>query len=168
MFRNIIDRNSKTENYRWSRLPEFHADEQELLRGSADFLGLNYYAGGFAEAAVDINGRPSPSYVRDENVTITFDDKWPVGESEWLHSVPAGLRELLKRIQREYNGPKVIITENGWSDKGQLNDDDRNTYLTEHLKAVLSAIWEDGCNVIGYTYWSFLDTFEWMQGYTYI
>lgn len=45
----------------------------------------------------------------------------------------------------------MIITENGWPDKGQLNDEDRIIYFREHLKEILKAIQEDGCNVTGYT-----------------
>lgn len=167
LIREIIDRNSEMENRSWSRLPKFSSNQRVLLRGSADFLGLNYYSSGISEPAIDLENRPMPSYERDENVTLTYNESWPVAKSDWLYSIPEGLTELLKYIQINYNGTKVIITENGWSDDGQLNDRDRIIYLTEHLQAILNAIWEHGCNVVGYTYWSLLDTFEWNQGYTY-
>jgi beta-glucosidase/6-phospho-beta-glucosidase/beta-galactosidase len=34
------------------------------------------------------------------------------------------------------------------------------------MSETLKAINEDGCNVIGYTFWSLLDSFEWDLGYT--
>lgn len=136
--------------------------------GSADFLGLNYYYTGIAEPAIssDLEKFPNPSYDRDLSVTLTYDESWPVGTGNWVYSVPNGFRGLLKRIHKEYSGTKVIITENGWADDGEINDIARIEYLTGHLQAVLDALFEDGCNVVGYTYWSFLDNFEWTDGYT--
>lgn len=66
-----------------------------------------------------------------------------------------------------YDNPLVIITENGWSTDGRLNDTGRFAYLRDHLNAALAAI-GDGCNVRGHTTWSLMDNFEWTKGYTYV
>lgn len=60
----------------------------------------------------------------------------------------------------------MIITENGFSDRGELDDQGRINYYQLYLSALLEAIYEDGVNVTGYTAWSLLDNFEWMRGYT--
>lgn len=60
----------------------------------------------------------------------------------------------------------MIITENGFSDTGEINDEGRINYYKLYLSALLEAIYEDGVNVTGYTAWSLLDNFEWMRGYT--
>lgn len=52
-------------------------------------------------------------------------------------------------------------------DVGTLEDDQRIEYLHLYLKAMLTAIKEDECNVVGYTVWSLLDNFEWELGYRY-
>lgn len=60
----------------------------------------------------------------------------------------------------------MIITENGMADTGDLDDMGRITFLNNHLEAILKAREMDGCRIIAYTYWSLLDNFEWMDGYT--
>lgn len=79
--------------------------------------------------------------------------------------VPEGFRSLLDWLKTEYNNPEIIITENGYSDKGTLNDNDRIDYFKKYLSALLEGKYEDGVNVIGYTAWSLLDNFEWFRGY---
>lgn len=74
--------------------------------------------------------------------------------------------EFFSWIKNEYNNPEVIITENGWSDKGDLDDVNRIEYMNGHLQAILDAIKIDGCHVTGYAYWSLMDNFEWLSGYT--
>jgi lipopolysaccharide export LptBFGC system permease protein LptF len=47
----------------------------------------------------------------------------------YLQVVPWGFRKLLNWIAKEYNNPPVLIAENGFSDRGELNDRDRVDYL---------------------------------------
>lgn len=54
----------------------------------------------------------------------------------------------------------VMISENGFSDEGQLDDDDRIEYLKAHLASVSKAINQDDCNVVAYMVWSIIDNFE--------
>ncbi|KAL5699595.1 beta-glucosidase [Ranunculus cassubicifolius] len=46
-----------------------------------------------------------------------------------------------------------------------LSDDLRIDYHRRHLSFVLRAI-EEGVDVRGYFVWSFMDNFEWAEGYT--
>lgn len=80
--------------------------------------------------------------------------------------VPEGFRSLLVWLKNEYNNPEMMITENGYSDRGTLNDQDRILYYKQYLSALLEAMYEDDVNVTGYTAWSLLDNFEWARGYT--
>jgi beta-glucosidase/6-phospho-beta-glucosidase/beta-galactosidase len=81
-------------------------------------------------------------------------------------SVPQGLHDALVWIKDNYDNPLVIITENGWSDSGELQDDDRISYYNDHLMAVATAINIEKCNVVGYTAWSIIDNFEWRRGFS--
>jgi beta-glucosidase/6-phospho-beta-glucosidase/beta-galactosidase len=42
--------------------------------------------------------------------------------------VPWGFRKLINWIAKEYNNPPVLVTENGFSDSGEINDTDRVDY----------------------------------------
>lgn len=76
-----------------------------------------------------------------------------------------GLRRLLSWITNRYNRPEIIITENGYSDRGGTDDTERTNYYQQYLTAVLDSLLEDDVNITGYTAWSLMDNFEWMQGY---
>lgn len=109
------------------------------------------------------------SWEKDLAVVSEIAPEWrePVAASHsWLVLVPGGLREVLKWIKKTYDNPKVLITENGWSDYGTLQDDDRITYLKTNFADVAKAINQDKCNVIGHSVWSVIDNFEWRKGYT--
>lgn len=90
-----VDENSRKENRRKSRLPVFSAEEIAYIKGTSDFLGLNYYTSGFAELG-DVRWAPNPSRDRDQGIYGSGNDDWPVAASTWLRSVPEGLRALLK------------------------------------------------------------------------
>lgn len=60
----------------------------------------------------------------------------------------------------------MIITENGWSDRGGLKDEMRMVFMRDYLTEILQSLIEDGCNVTGYTVWSLIDNFEWLAGFT--
>lgn len=60
----------------------------------------------------------------------------------------------------------IIVTENGVSDQGQIEDYVRVSYINDYLYQVLLAIHQDGCNIKGYFAWTLMDDFEWSDGYT--
>lgn len=160
-----IGNKSVAEGRRWSRLPIFTAAEKEYVKGTADFLALNYYSSRLVRPIVN-NPNPEVSWWGDADIDGYVDPDWEQAISVWLYSVPEGLRDLLKWINRKYDNPQVMITENGWSDDGTLNDERRVNYLKHHLNSVSKAIYEDNCNIVAYMVWSLTDNFEWKEGYT--
>lgn len=91
-----IANNSFHEGRSRSRLPIFSESWIAKIRGSADFLGLNYYT----SRMVDGNGHEaigqSPSIHRDRMYQRKVNNEWRHGHSDWLYSVPNGLGQILR------------------------------------------------------------------------
>ncbi|XP_047096706.1 myrosinase 1-like [Schistocerca piceifrons] len=154
--------NSRKEGRTRSRLPTLSPAEVNLIRGTADFFGINHYS--FSLATSGSSGS-EPSKTYDSGVVTSVFDGYP--NSFWISDIPWGLRKLLNWLHKSYPGYPFFITENGWSDPpGVLNDTARIHYYRGYLSALLRSINDDGVPVIGYTAWSLLDNLEWMSGYT--
>lgn len=123
------------------------------LRGSLDYVGLNYYCDDVlafdASRAGELFARqqPQPGYPQS-----TFG--WAIE--------PDGLRRALHLVAAETRGLPVVITENGVADD---HDELRPRYLVDHLAAVHRAIAE-GVDVRGYMHWTAWDNFEWAEGHS--
>ena len=156
VMRDAIDQKSKDQGRAFSRLPKFTAEEVQMLKGSADFLALNYYSSGYV---IPINFWNIDPLHHDSETAGFSDPDWKVARSSWLFQVPQGLYDLLNWIRTQYNNPDVYISENGWSDEPlTIQDDDRIEYMRLHFAAISMAI-KDGCNVLGITVWSLVDNF---------
>ncbi len=140
--------------------PDIIDGDMSAICQPIDFLGINNYYSSFVR--------------HDEN-------NWPVYASEittgrdrtkmdWEIN-PEGLHDLIVYLDKEYNGIKIIITENGaaFNDivnhEGKVEDDNRLDYLYRYLEQVHRAIGA-GANVGGYYAWSLMDNFEWGYGYS--
>ena len=159
-----IGTKSRNEGRLRSRLPTMTEEEKAYIRGTADFLAINYYSSGLVYPRAENPNLPI-NWWSDTNLDGGQDPSWKRAKSTWLWQVPEGLHDLLVWIKNRYNNPTVMITENGWSDDGQLDDDDRVEYIKLHLEALSRAVKTDGCNVVAYTVWSLTDNFEWKEGY---
>jgi beta-glucosidase len=131
-------------------IPSFPRLDEPLpqLRGSADFVGVNYYtrlmvhfspwARGF------VSRRPGPG---------------PRNDLDWeIH--PQGLSRLLAETWRRYRLP-IYVTENGIADAA---DTRRAAFLRAHVDEVAQAL-ARGVPVRGYFHWSLVDNFEWAEGF---
>lgn len=73
---------------------------------------------------------------------------------------PEALGNVLRFVSQHWKKP-IIVTESGLSTD---NDEERVEFIDRVLTGVHQCI-EEGIDVIGYTYWSLLDNFEWQLGY---
>ncbi|KAL0849455.1 hypothetical protein ABMA28_013738 [Loxostege sticticalis] len=157
---------SAAQGFKRSRLPEFTSEEVEMVRGSSDFFGLNHYTTNLVYKNESLEGYYDvPSYYDDIEAKLYQPSHWSAGASVWMKDVPWGFYNLLTKIREDYDNPPVFITENGYSTRGGLDDDDRITYIRGYLNVILDAI-EEGSDIPVYTVWSLMDNFEWMRGYT--
>lgn len=82
---------------------------------------------------------------------------------------PESIYHALMRLGEYKNLKEIIITENGaaFFDEhvdGRVDDSERVDYLKDHIGQVLRAR-QEGVPVNGYFVWTFLDNFEWAEGY---
>jgi beta-glucosidase len=144
----------------------------ELIRGSADWLGVNYYTpvrpGPPAPTPAGTERHPeTDAYPGVEPVTFAVRD--PRTHIGW-EVEPAGLEELLVQTHKR-TGLPIVVTENGaaYADEtvvdGVVQDEDRRAYLESHIAATERAR-EAGADIRAYIVWTLLDNFEWAEGYT--
>lgn len=120
------------------------------LRGTLDFLGVNYYERNFV--------RIPPGW-RLRGLEILHDhaeDKeiWP------KEIYTAGFLEVLETAWRRYGIP-LYVTENG---RAHPDDRQREAFLREHVLTLAAAL-DRGIDVRGYFWWSLLDNQEWAHGF---
>ncbi len=82
---------------------------------------------------------------------------------------PESMYHILKKYSAYKNMPQLIITENGAAfhdevKKGKVDDARRINYLKNNIGQLLRAK-NEGVNITGYFVWTFLDNFEWAEGY---
>ena len=118
-----------------------------------DFIGINVYNG---------------TMVDEQGKMIPFGPGYPLTGTKW-NVTPRVMHYGPLYIYRRYGLP-IYITEDGQScnDRvfldGKVHDVERIDFLHRYLLELHKAI-EDGVPVLGYMQWSFLDNFEWSEGY---
>lgn len=141
----------------------------DIISTPIDFLGINYYS----EHALEWSDT-APS-------NIAMAPRWEERTSGigW-YITPHGLLRLLKWTSA-YTGGKlpIYITENGAACDDQItietnedgtktervHDTQRVRYLSDHLNICAQAI-REGVPLKGYFCWSFIDNYEWTEGYS--
>jgi beta-glucosidase len=152
-------------------LPPVRDGDLETISEPVDFLGVNYYfCHHIREAPGEAESSDPPQIFADLQARgiVPHDAEktamgWPVE--------PEGLKQMLVRIKDDYGPVPIYVTENGRAvhdyvdPEGGVDDEERISYLDSHFRAVREAM-EQGVELRGYMVWSFLDNFEWAEGYS--
>ncbi|HEX3045806.1 MAG TPA: GH1 family beta-glucosidase [Bacillota bacterium] len=133
----------------------------ELFARPIDFVGLNHYSRNLVKRSLN----PISQF----KVVPPDPNRVPVTDMDW-EIYPEGFFNALMLLKTEYNNPVIFITENGAAFRdqvveGKVNDPERIGYLQKYLTAMNQAIGA-GVDIRGYFLWSFLDNFEWREGYS--
>jgi len=138
-------------------LPVSYKDDLKIISEPIDFYCQNIYKGYLVKAGEEGPQRqPNPVGTRISTI------KMPI-TPECLYWGPRFLYE-------RYRLP-IIISENGMACHDMVTSDGKvhdlgRIYFIESYLAQLSRAVEDGVDITGYMYWSFMDNFEWGEGYS--
>ncbi|CAK8574758.1 unnamed protein product [Lathyrus sativus] len=147
-----------------SRLPYFTARESNLVKGSIDFLGINFYY------ALYVKNNPKSlqkenSFTSDMAVELKHYTGNGTSTGE-IPVIPWILEELLHSLKNDYGNLPIYIHEIGQQTRrnSSLDDWSRVKCMHEYIGSLLDML-RNGLNIRGYFVWSFLDVFELLGGY---
>ncbi|XP_038281513.1 lactase-phlorizin hydrolase [Canis lupus familiaris] len=158
-----VGNRSELQHLATSRLPSFTEEEKSYIRATADVFCLNTYSSRIVQHKTPrLN---PPSYEEDQETTEEEDSSWP--STAVNRAAPWGTRRLLNWIKEEYGDIPIYITENGVGlGNSKVDDTDRIFYHKTYINEALKAYRLDGVDLRGYSAWSLMDNFEWLNGYT--
>ena len=154
-----------TEGFAFIKGIEQHIEpgDMELVQFDFDFIGLQNYTQTVVRKYILpyvwlLEQKAKNRAVAPEKIT----------EMGW-EVYPQGIYQILKQFADYKNLPPIIITENGAAfedvvQNGRVHDQKRVQFYQEYLKNVLKAK-REGIDIRGYFAWSFMDNFEWAEGY---
>ncbi len=135
--------------------------DMEKLKFDFDFLGVQNYT----RAVVKFSLWPPILWVKDIPAKKRGKEFTDMGWEVY----PEGMYNVLKKWASYPEIKKIIVTESGCAvpdvlEGGSVHDERRITYHQKYLEQILKAK-NEGANIQGYFAWSFMDNFEWAEGY---
>ncbi|MBQ0001311.1 MAG: beta-glucosidase [Clostridiales bacterium] len=138
-------------------LPEITEEDMQLIHQPLDFMGQNIYNGYLVRCGED----GEPEMMRHRKGMTKTSTNWVV--------TPECIYWGVKFLYDRYHMP-IYMTENGMachdcvSVDGKVHDPNRIDFLDRYISALQQAA-DEGVDVRGYFEWTFLDNFEWPDGY---
>jgi beta-glucosidase len=144
-------------------LPTFTADQKSSMRGTLDYLAINYYSATYFNE-VSRKTKPNLPHAADE--------------VSWQYIYPRGIREISKLLSSYYasmgmtskNGKaEVMISECGYGSTSEafdssianrVNDSSRQRFFAGITASLRDAIITDNTPITSFIAWSLLDNLE--------
>ncbi|GAB4018266.1 GH1 family beta-glucosidase [Spirosoma migulaei] len=136
--------------------------DMERLAFDFDFVGLQHYFRAVVEQSYFM------PYLWAKDVSPLRRNVQTITEMGW-EVYPESMYRIIQQFAQYEGIKKIYITESGAAfydrvERGEVNDIARVNYHQNYLQQVLRAK-QDGFPVDGYFAWTFLDNFEWAEGY---
>ncbi len=136
--------------------------DMERLAFDFDFIGLQHYFRAVVEQSYFM------PYIWAKDVSPLRRSVQTITEMGW-EVYPESMYRIIRQFSQYEGVKKIYITESGAAfydtvENGTVNDTARTEYHQNYLKNVLRAK-QEGIPVEGYFAWTFLDNFEWAEGY---
>ncbi|MVM30056.1 beta-glucosidase [Spirosoma sp. HMF4905] len=134
----------------------------ERLAFNFDFVGLQHYFRAVVEQSYFM------PYLWAKDVSPLRRNVQTITEMGW-EVYPESMYRIIRQFDQYEGVKKIYITESGAAfydrvEQGAVNDKARIDYHQNYLQQVLRAK-QQGSPVEGYFAWTFLDNFEWAEGY---
>jgi len=147
-------------------LEKYYKDgDEERMKFDADFIGIQNYTREVVQWSPFMPVIWGSIIEAKKRCEKTTEMGWEI--------YPEGIYHMLKKYASYPKVKKIYITENGAAfpdqvveedGKKRIHDVDRINFLKSYLEQVLRAK-KEGIPIYGYFIWTFMDNFEWAEGY---
>lgn len=154
-------------------LPITEEGDLELIKkNTIDILGINYYQPRRIKEKKEKH-RPKDALLPDNFFDYYDMPNKKMNPYRGWEIYEKGIYDILTNLRENYGNILCYISENGMGvegeerfmdENGQINDDYRIEFVSNHLKYVHQAI-QEGSNVQGYHMWTCMDNWSWTNAY---
>ena len=143
-------------------LPVYTDAEKAIMRGTMDYIALNYYSATYVQAAPTEPAEFATTLFRDGAII------GPTSGTDWQNIYPPGIRGISKWVH-DYYKLDVMIAECGTSVRNEkdmtlaerVDDSFRYNFFGGIVQSLNEAVHIDNTPVKFFLAWALLDNFEW-------
>ncbi|KAF2590888.1 hypothetical protein F2Q70_00039430 [Brassica cretica] len=161
-----------------NRLPSFTPEESKLVKGSYDFIGLNYYVTQYVQPSPNHLDWANHTAMMDAGATLTYRNisGHPIGplftedkgdDTKNTYYYPEGISYVMEYFKTKYYNPLIYVTENVppvIKPVRTLSSIASGLIISPVIS--LFSVKEKHVNVKGYFAWSLGDNYEFCKGFT--